>query len=877
MKTFTTYILLFFGLYSYAQVPNDTIYTQPITATKAFDGNFGSAMLQIDDAGDDGEITRPLIVAEGFDSGLDGQENEFGEDDISSFVRSVNRANSGNLETLLTGGTDVDFQTGDQDYDIIYVNWDNPRAHLQLNAFVLEEVITWVNQEKEDAGSLEQNVVLGQSMGGVLARYALVNMEDDPDLDHDTNLYISHDAPHQGANIPIGIQYFARHIANEFIDTPASGAEISVGDGGSASIEEINNLFNQPGTQQLLSTYVDSSLNIDNDEFDDWQTELQSKGYPSQTRNIAISNGSFCGYPQDYDYNASLFKVDGKANSGLIVDVLALLFGKVDDVALAVLFEEPALLLGILPGGNEYDINFNSKALPQANSSANVYNGSIKYTKTILWTIPITTTITELSADAYANLSFDVYPGGRNEFFDSLDDIIYFDDIDYGDDDEADYTQFQADMLNFFAGSTEINFENEDTFGFIPSVSALDVGGGDGNLEDDDYFKVYSAANPPTDDLNIPFDNYTSTINDNGQNERHISFNTRNGDWLADELEAESPADYPVVEDCGWACDNGNFGIIGTDQFCTGNRTFSVPSGADSYQWQLFSDPIPMNDDPLNGNVSIVSATNTNSITISHTGNMSGWYDLRVTINSDGCDVEHLILTKQIYIGAPTVDSIAVSADPSGAHLNPAQTPFSCEVPLRLDFAPNNIGITDIEWEKVTTDVEWSRDFMDYSGRYVYLFPDCNKEFEFRVRAKNDCGFWSPWRELSYDITECSTTCQAPVGSIESDNFYLHPVPANNVLNFNVQPDNTWDFPSSSPFVNLNDITADHTIDSSGQITYPKVSLFVSFYNGVGVLQHSTIIKGLPNQIDVSSLQNGNYIMTVEYLGQIETHNIQIY
>ena len=44
----------------------------------------------------------------------------------------------------------------------------------------------------------------------------------------------------------------------------------------------------------------------------------------------------------------------------------------------------------------------------------------------------------------------------------------------------------------------------------------------------------------------------------------------------------------------------------------------------------------------------------------------------------------------------------------------------------------------------------------------------------------------------------------------------------------------------------------------------------------MGNLLHSTIIQGLPNQIDVSSLPTGNYIMTIEYLGQIETHNIQI-
>ena len=198
MKIFITYILLFIGLYSHSQVPIDTIYIQPITATKAFNGVFGTAMLQIDDAGDDGLITKPLIVAEGFESGLIGVENEFGENNLERFSRSIQLSTSSDLQNLLNGGTIAD--TGDQDYDIIYVNWDSPRAHLQLNAYVLEEVISWVNREKEPGA--EQNVVLGQSMGGLIARYALTEMEDAHDLDHDTRLYISHDAPHQGLIFP---------------------------------------------------------------------------------------------------------------------------------------------------------------------------------------------------------------------------------------------------------------------------------------------------------------------------------------------------------------------------------------------------------------------------------------------------------------------------------------------------------------------------------------------------------------------------------------------------------------------------------------------------------------------------------------------------
>lgn len=52
-------ILTFLCVFNiYADVPYDTIYVQPITATKAYLGEFGTATLQIDDAGGDGFITK---------------------------------------------------------------------------------------------------------------------------------------------------------------------------------------------------------------------------------------------------------------------------------------------------------------------------------------------------------------------------------------------------------------------------------------------------------------------------------------------------------------------------------------------------------------------------------------------------------------------------------------------------------------------------------------------------------------------------------------------------------------------------------------------------------------------------------------------------
>ncbi len=262
--------------------------------TQLYLGNENTATLEINYKDDDCKIKKPLIVAEGFESGLLGVENGLGDNDYKDFIDDATDF-TGNLEYEIAN------------YDIIYVNWDNGKDHLQRNALLLEDIIQWVNQQKALNNSNEKNVVLGQSMGGVIARYALADMEI-RSMVHDTKLYISHDAPHQGANIPLGIQYFARHLADQFIGTPMGDFQFEVSDGSEASIEDINDLLNATGTKQLLDNYITAGFNLDNSVHNDWQADLLDKGYPTQTRNIAISNGSHCANTQDYDYNASLFR-----------------------------------------------------------------------------------------------------------------------------------------------------------------------------------------------------------------------------------------------------------------------------------------------------------------------------------------------------------------------------------------------------------------------------------------------------------------------------------------------------------------------------------------------------------------------------------------
>src|SRR5690606_39196858 len=175
------------------------------------------AILRIDYApGSNGNIKKPLIVAEGFDpESLLKTEKVCGSTNLKDFLKSIN--NNSNLYSLLSDSTS-------QHYDIVYVDWKNGVDDITTNADLLIKVIEWVNTKKQAAGSIEPNVVLGQSMGGLVATYALSKMEKTPGKNHDTSLLIAHDSPFQGANTPISTQFMFRHMysvyqSNAFVST----------------------------------------------------------------------------------------------------------------------------------------------------------------------------------------------------------------------------------------------------------------------------------------------------------------------------------------------------------------------------------------------------------------------------------------------------------------------------------------------------------------------------------------------------------------------------------------------------------------------------------------------------------------------------------
>lgn len=135
---------------------------------------------------------KPLIVAEGFDPPQLGNNLTFDQ-----FIRNDVFRIRNEIE-----------QSG---YDIVYVDNANGADYVERNAALLREVIERVNDELTANGSPHKNVVVGASMGGVVARIALKEIEDDAQ-DHNTRLYISFDAPHKGAYAPLSAQYMLQHL-----------------------------------------------------------------------------------------------------------------------------------------------------------------------------------------------------------------------------------------------------------------------------------------------------------------------------------------------------------------------------------------------------------------------------------------------------------------------------------------------------------------------------------------------------------------------------------------------------------------------------------------------------------------------------------------
>lgn len=88
--------------------------------------------------------------------------------------------------------------------DVAYYDFSQSNNDLVQNkALALSEALKKLDNAR---GKTTPSIMLGLSMGGVVARYALTTMEKE-DYEHGVTYYVSFDSPHQGAHISRSLQY----------------------------------------------------------------------------------------------------------------------------------------------------------------------------------------------------------------------------------------------------------------------------------------------------------------------------------------------------------------------------------------------------------------------------------------------------------------------------------------------------------------------------------------------------------------------------------------------------------------------------------------------------------------------------------------------
>lgn len=369
---------------------NDSLvchYSTVITGEN-YRGITTSAEIYISYAPGRSSLRKPLLIVEGFDPRVGGGSSK----------------GSWNFNQINKDQSIIDLNR-DYGYDIVYVDWVKSQEYIQANSYTLKKVIEWVNNRKASAGSTESNVIIGHSMGGLIARYALKTMENQG-VKHQVSTYVSYDAPHLGAHVPLGVLY-AFHGIMKFIDehgvidalltsfTPA-GQYIELG----------KSMAYSTAAQQMLVHFVDPAGNYNNQEHNTWQNELKTLGYPkgdsgASFQMLAVSNGSYGQMNVPPYYLNTNFSAGTDLGSSFLPGILGLAVGiGLNDIV--------AGLLTVLPGTTTLNATFN--IYPARSSGDLVTQIRLQYKKIFLWIVPISRELFSYDRYYQGRYFYDTYP-----------------------------------------------------------------------------------------------------------------------------------------------------------------------------------------------------------------------------------------------------------------------------------------------------------------------------------------------------------------------------------------------------------------------------------------------------------------------------------
>lgn len=191
-------------------------------------------------------------------------------------------------------------------YDIVFIDFLNGERFIESNGEALYSALSRIKQMMVDNGSTEKMAICGASMGGLVSRYAIRKHELAGHNDWFSH-FISFDAPQEGANISLPLQYAIKHLSSfPFLDdAKESFAKVTC-----PSASQLVKYSCLSTNVQPPILYTTPSMSLERAQL---VLNPNMTSWPTSCRLVSITNGSRHGTQQNGGANANGVQVmDGE-------------------------------------------------------------------------------------------------------------------------------------------------------------------------------------------------------------------------------------------------------------------------------------------------------------------------------------------------------------------------------------------------------------------------------------------------------------------------------------------------------------------------------------------------------------------------------------
>lgn len=333
------------------------------------------------------KITHPLVIVEGF---------------FPNFLTRIGLYNPIRAEVLTS------VRPVFPEMDLIYVAWRDAEAPIESNSETLKVILLWLQEVLSQNQSNERITLIGHSMGGLVGRWTLTQMEE-KQIPHGVGCYVSYDTPHLGAHFPLGLAYGVQGAAKlgstkeQFVKHLPS-AELYI-------LNQLGSTMHSASAEQMVIQNVLSNGIIDNTKHNTWLKKLNDAGLPKG--DMGYSMQCFAISNSDNKEHAALKEPYIDMNFEARSDFIGL-FGGIWDFSAAIstgilLSDAKAAILSILPGRTK--IQGKVYCAPGATHNDEITKLEVKLEKKLFYFIPINYTIYSYQQKHPKNVpSYDYYP-----------------------------------------------------------------------------------------------------------------------------------------------------------------------------------------------------------------------------------------------------------------------------------------------------------------------------------------------------------------------------------------------------------------------------------------------------------------------------------